>query len=674
MAMADGSFRVEVAHDHLRKLTNASPVQAVCELVWNSLDADATRVDVDVDRGELGMLSVSVRDNGHGFTHEEARALFGKVGGSWKRHGAKSKRKSRVLHGKEGKGRLKALALGRVADWIVRYRDEAGNLMGFKMTLVKDALVDVEISAPEPAEPALGTGVEVTISELEKQFKSLEAERAVPDFSSVFAIYLKNYRDAEIFFDGERLDPEANIASSDTISLDPIEADGGPHPVVLEVIQWNSAPERSIFLCGKDGFPFARIAPKFHTTGYVFSAYLKSAYVDRLQERGVIDLAEMDAAMADAVDQASEALQVHFKEASTAKARSEIERWKEERSYPYEAEPTTKVETAERQVFDIVALTVNKHLSDFSQQSAKGRAFQMRMLRQAIERGPDELQTILTQVLDLPQRTMNEFAKLLEEADLANVISASKMVADRLSFLSGIEQLLYDPETRGLLKERSQLHRMIAEGNTWIFGEEFGLTVDDKGLTEVLRKHRSMIGDDTIIDAPVKRIDGSVGVVDLMLSRSVPRNRPEEREHLVVELKRPSVVIGSKELTQVESYAFAIANDERFRDLDTRWVFWAVSNDIDAHARRRARQEGNPPGRVFKDGPIEIWVKAWSEVLSDAKGRMRFVQDKLKSNVDDDAALNYLKKTYAKYLEGIADDAAPDASSANVDAENASEG
>jgi hypothetical protein len=382
----------------------------------------------------------------------------------------------------------------------------------------------------------------------------------------------------------------------------------------------------------------------------------------------------MDAAMADAVDQASEAIQVHFKEASAAEARSEIERWKEERSYPYEAEPTTKVETAERQVFDILALTVNKHLSDFSQQSAKGRTFQMRMLRQAIERGPDELQTILTQVLDLPQKTMNEFAKLLEEADLANVISASRMVADRLSFLSGIEQLLYDPETRGLLKERSQLHRMIAEGNTWIFGEEFSLTVDDKGLTEVLRKHRSMIGDETIIDAPVKRIDGSVGVVDLMLSRSVPRNRPDEREHLVVELKRPSVVIGPKELTQVESYAFAIANDERFRDLDTRWVFWAVSNDIDEHARRRARQEGSPPGRVYKDGPIEIWVKAWSEVLSDAKFRMRFVQDKLKSNVDDDAALEYLKKTYAKYLHGIADDAAPETTSANVDAEDASKG
>lgn len=657
--MADGRFRVEVEHDHLRKLANASPVQAVSELVWNALDADATRVDVEVDRDELGMRSVSVRDNGHGFSHDEAKALFGRVGGSWKRHGARSKGKGRVLHGKEGKGRLKALALGRVADWTVRYRDEEGGLMGFQMTLIRDALVDVEISEPMRAEEALGTGVEVRISELEKQFRALDPEKAVPDLSAVFAIYLKDYRDCAVFFENERLDPEANIASTARLSLSPIEVDGETYPVVMELIQWNTAPERSIFLCGKDGFPFARIAPRFHTTGYVFSAYLKSAYVDRLQERGAVDLAEMDGAMADAFDEASEAIQAHFKEASAAVARSEIERWKKERSYPYETEPTTNVEAAERQVFDIVALTVNKHLSDFSEQSAKGRAFQMRMLKQAIERGPDELQTILTQVLDLPKKTMNEFARLLEEADLANVISASRMVADRLGFLTGIEQLLYDPQTRNLLKERSQLHRMISEGNTWIFGEEFALTVDDKGLTEVLRKHRSMIGDETVIDSPVKRIDGSVGVVDLMLSRSVPRNRPDEREHLVVELKRPSVVIGPKELTQIESYAFAIAQDERFRDLDTRWIFWAVSNDIDEHARRRARQEGSPPGRVFKDGPIEIWVKAWSEVLSDAKGRMRFVQDKLKSNVDDDTALKYLKRTYSRYLEGITEEPAP---------------
>ena len=114
------------------------------------------------------------------------------------------------------------------------------------------------------------------------------------------------------------------------------------------------------------------------------------------------------------------------------------------------------------------------------------------MLRQAIGSGPEELQLILNEVLDLPEQKQKELAKLLEEASLANVISASKLVADRLKFLNGLETLLFDPEHKSRLKERSQLHRIIADNNTWLFGEEFNLTVDDQSLTEVLRTHRNL--------------------------------------------------------------------------------------------------------------------------------------------------------------------------------------
>jgi hypothetical protein len=140
-------------------------------------------------------------------------------------------------------------------------------------------------------------------------------------------------------------------------------------------------------------------------------------------------------------------------------------------------------------------------------------------------------------------------AKLLEEAKLANIIGTSKLVADRLKFLHGLEALLFGTDAKPHLKERSQLHRIVAD-NTWIFGEEFSLTVDDQSLTEVLKKHRRLVGEETVIDAPVRRIDGKVGIVDLMLSRSVPQNRPDEFEHLVVELKRPIVTVGAEEIAQ----------------------------------------------------------------------------------------------------------------------------
>ncbi|PJK27892.1 hypothetical protein CVT23_19860 [Minwuia thermotolerans] len=163
------------------------------------------------------------------------------------------------------------------------------------------------------------------------------------------------------------------------------------------------------------------------------------------------------------------------------------------------------------------------------------------------------------------------------------------------------------------------------------------------------------MGDELVIDKPVTRVDGSKGVIDLMLSRAVPRNHADEREHLVVELKRPSVKVGANEITQIKSYAFAVAADERFRHLDTTWSFWVISNDLDEYAQHETRQKDKPRGLIFQsdDGQIEVWVKTWSEVLSECKSRIRFVQEHLQANVDKESSLRYLRKTYEKYLSGV---------------------
>ncbi|MFG1364126.1 ATP-binding protein [Xanthobacter versatilis] len=667
--MSDAHYRVRVEGDHIKKLASAKPIQAVAELIWNAVDAEATRVDLEIDSDDLAVRSVTIRDNGHGIPHSEVEAVFGKLGGSWKAHGARSKTEGRILHGKEGKGRFKALALGRVADWNVRYRD-GDKLYGYKITIMRDDLVDVRVTEPKQIDAALKPGVEVRVTELDRTYRSLEPQYAVQSLSEIFALYLTDYADVSIFIENERLDPSKAIANRQKFSLSPISDDGKEHPAEVEVIQWTSASERWFFLCGPEGFPFHRVTPKFHTPGFQFSAYLKSTFIGALQEQGLLDLAEMNTPLQAAYDEAAELIKAFFRAKEVEAAQSEIDQWKAEEIYPYRFEPLTTVEKAERQVFDIVALNVNKHLQDFSEQSKRTKAFQLRMLRQAIERGPDELQHILTEVLDLPERTQKELAKLLEDADLANVISASRLVADRLKFIHGLESVLFDAESKNLLKERSQLHRMIAENNTWIFGEEFGLTVDDQSLTEVLRKHRKLIGNDTVIDQSVRRIDGKVGIVDLMLSRSVPQNHADEREHLVVELKRPSVKIGADEITQVQKYAFTVADDERFRHLKTRWSFWVLSNDLDSYARIQTRQKGKARGQVFQseDGNIEVWVKTWAEVIAECKSRLKFVQDHLQANVDKESSLKYLKKTYEKYLTGIVEDSEGDTEAAHQEA------
>lgn len=222
------------------------------------------------------------------------------------------------------------------------------------------------------------------------------------------------------------------------------------------------------------------------------------------------------------------------------------------------------------------------------------------MLKNAIERGPEELQSILKEVLDLSLAQQKDFAALLQETNLSSIITAAKTVADRLKFLTALESIVFDPEKKKRLKERTQLHKILAE-NTWVFGEEYNLWVSDQGLRKVLEKHKNFLDPNIAIEDPVKVVGQKVGIVDLMFSRLMRRHKAGDVDHLVVELKAPKVVIGSDEIAQVKKYAQAVANDERFNTVKgLRWHFWvpairsASIRDISSISRGCTLSLGSP--------------------------------------------------------------------------------
>jgi hypothetical protein len=65
-------------------------------------------------------------------------------------------------------------------------------------------------------------------------------------------------------------------------------------------------------------------------------------------------------------------------------------------------------------------------------------------------------------------------------------------------------------------------------------------------------------------------------------------------EHLIVELKRPSVKLGSDEVLQIEKYALQIAEDIRFDKGKTKWIFKLIGNDYDSYVRGRINQAKSP--------------------------------------------------------------------------------
>jgi hypothetical protein len=649
--MTEHSYTVEVQPDFLERQTKANPVQAVAELIWNGLDADATRIHVQLVYGELGMTKIVVRDNGHGIPFEDAPNLFTRLGGSWKKSGGLTKTKHRMLHGYEGRGRFKAFALGRVADWHVTYRTDTGALHGYDITMLEDNIREVRIT--DDQDVAAGeSGVQVEVSELHQEFRSLKPGQARQELAEIFALYLKDYRDISILYERRRVDPDAVIAATRTARLSDIDDDGETHPVELEIIEWRTVTTRALYLCTEQGFPLSKVATRFHVGEFHFSAYLKSPFITKLHGEAQLDLAEMNPLLNDCIEEAQQTVKAYFRERAAERARSVVDEWKAENIYPYEGDAQSPLEDAERKVFDIVAVTASDYMPDFQNAPVKKKAFDLRMLRTAIEKSPHELPIIMNEVLGLPKRKQEELAGLLQETSLSSNISAAKLVADRLKFLSSLELILLDAGMRKRGRERSQLHQILAD-NTWLFGEEYNLSVSDKSLTEVLRKHRKLLGDD-VIDRPVRHIAKARGIVDLMLSRAL--HRADELEHLVVELKAPHVTIGKDEVNQTEEYAFSVMDDERFKQNNVRWTFWVISDDMDSFAEKRILEHEQQHGTIYRKGSSVIAIKTWSQIIEDNKTRLQFFQERLQHRVDDQTALKYLQDKYDKFLARVVTD------------------
>jgi len=260
------------------------------------------------------------------------------------------------------------------------------------------------------------------------------------------------------------------------------------------------------------------------------------------------------------------------------------------------------------------------------------------------------LQVIMDEVLLLPKKQREELAQLLRETSLSSIISAAKVVADRLKFLNGLEAVLFDPEPKKRFKERAQLHKIIAR-NTWLFGEEFSLSVNDQSLTAALVEHKKLLRTEVVIDEPVKHIYQKLGILDLMLSKATKRHRANQLTHLVVELKAPKVKIGPDEVTQIQGYAFSVMEDARFSKVGVTWNFWVISDELTPYVEKLVGESGilhkNP------DANLTIYAKTWAQILDENRARMKFFQDSLQVEADKPAALKYLQEQYAAYLEGV---------------------
>ncbi len=643
---------VVAKRDFLESLTVARPLVALAELVWNGFDAQSERVQVYLDMNKMGGLqTIRVRDYGNGIDHGRVEDLFGSLGDSWKKK--KARVNGRALHGKSGKGRFRAFALGTLVEWNTTFRGDDGKSHNYRIRGQAITLDDFDIFDPVEVNGVV-TGTEVIISNLKHEFGSLVDDSAPLELAKLFAAYLTEYPGLVLEYNGTRIDPKSAQTHLEDYHLGEVELSGGRKArVAVSVVEWNIPSDRVLHLCDASGIALheTQVGQQIRAPGFNFTGYIKADHFRELDKQNQLVLEEMHPDVVVIVQAAKNKIKEHFRRRLLQDQGQIVERWKKEQIYPYEDKITLDpVEQAERQVFDILAVNVESYLPSFEEADTKSRKFTFRLLAQAVRENPDSVQEIIAEVLGLKKEAQDELAELLRKTPLSAIISSAKIVANRLDFLVGLESLLFDKKNKKVLLERDQLHKIL-EKEAWLFHEEFGLAGSEQRLEEVLKKHLAKLGkrDDGL--TPVKRPNGKRGRVDLMLQKVV-QPRTGQYDYLIVELKRPKKKIDSEVLSQIESYAIAVASDERFRGVPATWNFVAISDELDDFAKRKANQRGWPKGKVFDDAELNItvWVKEWAEVINDARARLGFVNKQLAYEADRDTAKTYLKKTHAKFI------------------------
>lgn len=81
---------------------------------------------------------------------------------------------------------------------------------------------------------------------------------------------------------------------------------------------------------------------------------------------------------------------------------------------------------------------------------------------------------------------------------------------------------------------------------------------------------------------------------------------------------------------------------------NTKWDFYAISNGFTDEAEDEANQEGRPQGLVFEKENCRVWIKKWSQIISECEGRLSFFKEHLEYEANDDSAQDYLKKRHGE--------------------------
>ncbi len=439
----------------------ASAAEAIAELIWNGLDAEATLIDISVSTNEMGAATeIVVADNGHGIDPTTARDLFLTEGDSWKKDKRFSESIGRPLHGQLGRGRLLSYAIAHRVEWSTVYLVDGVP----KKTVIVGELDrpdGFEISAAVDAADDPGTAVTLTLSAEQKAaqvadsgFELRIVERLAESLNALAGV--------TVTWRGCALDPSAAFRSRDDIPLpeiDPQALHGHPAPA-LAIVEWKKAfGSKKVLLCDESGATITDYGPSaLPPVPFSWTAYLQWPGFRDAELMGVADLHVPEVRHQIILKTVEGELAAFLAKRLEAERGRVVQEWKDEGVYPYSGKPSSKLDATERDLFDIVAVLASDSIP---KRGTDQKRLSLRLLRESLRGEPARLRPALEAVLKLTEQELASLERLLRRTELGAVIRSAHRVQDRIDFLTGLGSMLYADATAKVFREVDQLHPMV---------------------------------------------------------------------------------------------------------------------------------------------------------------------------------------------------------------------
>lgn len=577
------NFKVDPKLAELLGETYKSIEDAIKELVDNAYDADAEDIWIELPEPLTVNPEVIIKDNGTGMKEQEVRNEYLKIASSrLSRKGDKSLIKKRKVKGRKGIGKFAGLMVAE----IMHIETIAGG-KHTKLSIIKEELSKAKYDLEKvklPIDVTLGSKEEhgTTIS-----LKGLNQNFNFPNPDKLKEILVWDYgrvQDLKIYVNGEQIGVQDFHGK--TVEKEVILKDGKTGKLIYTI---TDKPVKNPGIIYKVGNKIVGRPENFLKEDEIIPDKLKKRVIGEIICDDLEDFVTADHGAIIEGSKLNDEIKENVK-AELTTSLSEVfktdmklahARYQQRINRELEKLPEYKRQFAEK--------SLHKILEKFYGESEEKLNIIISVMVDALEK--DHYWNVIQNIEDSRNSDIEKFADALSQFGIYEMSVITGQASNRLRFLDELDLLKSNNNTK-----ESTIHKALAN-NLWVLGNEFSLIFSNKTLSAAIDEYlnKKFTG-----PRANKRPDLFLGSI-------------ENREHVLIEFKKPTDSIGRDAEAQALKYRDDLNSVIHNKKIQIVIIGGKVDPNISSQNERN-----------------DVKFMSYTEVIANARAKLDWLLDELK--------------------------------------------